>query len=334
MRAREGDFVETSDGLFFDVKGLLHPPGRIVGYIRYYPDNRGTRVLGKRRFSKVYELSQRRRLLKKKWPQYLYYDEVQGRELQGVPIRNVLQLHKPKQRLVALSRSGRRDALERNAVRLIEVLARESKLSPMSFGISGSLLVGLHRQDSDIDVIAYGMATAKRVQKAAFTLLEEDECFHRYIAHDLRRVYTRRTFRDAIGFKDFAMQERRKVFQGRFLEHEYFIRCVKAWREVTEQYGHVQYRPMGQCAISGQVSDDTESLVTPCRYLLSGVRVLRGAQSRRPREIISFRGRFTEQAHTGERVVARGRLEEAQSASAHYYRLVIGEDRTDILRTT
>ena len=316
------------------MKGLLHPPDRIVGYVRYYPDDRGTRVLGKRRFSKVYELAQRHRLLKNKWPQYLYYDEVQGRELQGVPIRNVLHLHKPEQRLMALSRSRRKDALEVSAVRLVEVIARESKLSPTSFGISGSLLVGLHRQDSDIDVIAYGMATAKRVQKAAFTLLEEDECFHRYGARHLRRVYTRRTLRDAIGFKDFAMQERRKVFQGRFLGHEYFIRCMKAWREVTERYGHVHYRPMGQCTISGQVSDDTESLVTPCRYLLNGVRVLRGAQSRRPREIISFRGRFTEQAHTGERVVARGRLEEAQSASAHYYRLVIGEDRTDILRTT
>jgi len=25
-RAREGGFVETIDGLFFDVKGLVHPP--------------------------------------------------------------------------------------------------------------------------------------------------------------------------------------------------------------------------------------------------------------------------------------------------------------------
>ena len=325
--------METSDGLFFDVKGLLHPPDRIVGYIRYYPDNRGTRVLAERRFSKVYELAKRRRLLKNKWPQYLYYDEVQGRELQGIPIPNVLHLHKPEQRLMTLSRSRRKDTLEMNAVRLVEVIARESKLPPTSFGISGSLLVGLHQQDSDIDVIAYGMATARRVQAAAFDLLEEDEYLHRYGASDLRRLYTRKALRNAIGFKDFATQERRKVFQGCFLRHEYFIRCVRDWREITERYGHVHYRPMGQCTISAQILDDTESLMTPCRYLLKGVRVLAGVQSRRPQEIVSFRGRFAEQTRVGEGVVARGRLEEARSAAAHYYRLVIGEGRTDILRT-
>jgi predicted nucleotidyltransferase len=220
-----------------------------------------------------------------------------------------------------------------NAVRLVEVIARKSKLPSTSLGISGSLLVELHRQDSDIDVMAYGMVTARRVQAAAFDLLEEDEYLHRYGTSDLRRLYTRRALRNAIGFKDFAIQERGKVFQGRFLRHEYFIRCVRDWREITERYGHMHYRPTGQCTISAQILDDSESLMTPCRYLLKDVRVLAGIESRPPREVVSFRGRFAEQARAGDKVVARGRLEEARSVAARYYRLVIGEGRTDILRT-
>jgi len=315
------------------VKGLLHPPDTIVAYLRYYPDNRGARLRSGRRYLKVYELSQRHRLLAHKWPQYLYYDEVQGRELQGVPRDEVLKLHKPEHRLTAILHSRHRDTLETGAASLIEVLARRSGLPLASFGISGSLLVGLHRRDSDIDVIAYGAEAARCVHRTLNALLEEDEYFHRYGEHDLRRLYARRGLQHAIGFKDFAMQESRKVLQGRFMDHDYFIRCVKGWREVTEVYGDAWYRPKGRSTISARVLDDAESLLTPCRYLLEHVRVLAGATSRTPREVVSFRGRFAEQVRGGERIVARGRLESVHSEESHHFRLVVGESRTDVLRT-
>ena len=41
--AREGDFIEVIGRAFFDVKGYTHPPNRIVAYIRYYPDPKGSR---------------------------------------------------------------------------------------------------------------------------------------------------------------------------------------------------------------------------------------------------------------------------------------------------
>ena len=35
--AVEGDFIETKDGIIFDVKGFLHPINRTIAYIRYVP---------------------------------------------------------------------------------------------------------------------------------------------------------------------------------------------------------------------------------------------------------------------------------------------------------
>jgi len=147
-------------------------------------------------------------------------------------------------------------------------------------------------------------------------------------------LYARRGLRQAISFRDFATQERRKVFQGRFMGRDYFVRCVKKWREVSERYGERRYRPIGECTISAQVLDDAESLLTPCTYSLKRVRVLAGITSCEPREIVSFRGRFAEQARKGESVLARGRLEAAQSRGSEHFRLVVGEGRTDVLRTT
>ena len=332
MRAREGDFVETSERLFFDVKGLLHPPGRIVAYLRYYPDKRGARSRGGIRYAKVYDLSRRLRLVGIRWPNYLYHDEAQGRELQGVPTKNVLKLHKPGQRLATLLQPGHRDTLEENAVELVRTLARDSRLSLARFGVSGSLLVGLHNRESDIDVIAYGTEAARRVQASLSALLAEDECFHMYRTLDLKRLYVRRGLQHALGFRDFALQESRKVFQGRFLRNDYFVRCVKDWREITERYGWAQYRPKGRCTMTACVVDDSESLLTPCRYLLERVRVLIGDRSCLPREVVSFRGRFVEQARNGERILARGRLESVRSRESLHHRLVVGENSTDVLR--
>jgi predicted nucleotidyltransferase len=333
MRAREGDFVQTSDGLLFDVKGLLHPPDRIVAYLRYYPDNRGTRSRDGVRYVKVYDLTKRHLLLERRWPRYLYYDEVQGRELQGVPKDRILRLYSPHQRLETLLGSKRKDALEVSATRLVEALAGESGLSLKHFGISGSLLVDLHREASDLDIIVYGVTAAKRVQEALASLLADNRTFHAYGPPDLRRLYLRRDLQEAINFTDFELQERRKAFQGRFLRHDYFIRCVKNWGEINERYGDTRFVPLEECTISAQISDEQESLLTPCRYLLTHVDVLGGDCAYGPSEVVSFRGRFAEQARQGEHVFARGRLEKARSEDSEYYRLVVGEGPRDVLRT-
>ena len=333
MRAREGDFVESSDGLFFDVKGLLHPPDRVVAYLRYYPDSRGTRSRDGVRYVKVYDLAKRRLLVEKRWPRYLYYDEMQGRELQGVPSDSVRALRLPRQRLVALLRSRRKDAIEASATRLVKVLSQESGLPLDCFGISGSLLVGLHRRDSDLDIIVYGATGARRVQRALLALVQVNRVFHAYGPRDLRHLYLRRDLREALTFRDFELQERRKLFQGRFLSREYFVRCVKNWKEITEHYGEARYAPMGECAVSAEVAGDDESLLTPCRYVLEHVEVLEGDPICVPREVVSFRGRFAEQASKGERVFARGRLERVRSEGSEYHRLVVGEGPRDVLRT-
>ncbi len=332
MKAREGDFVETTENLFFDVKGLIHPPDRIVAYLRYYPDERGTRLRDAVRYKKVYNLSEREQLLRRRWPEYLYYDEMQGRELQGVPAQRVRTLHTPQQHLSSLMRLKKRDALEESAAGLIEILAQKSRASLERFGISGSLLVGLHSAKSDIDIIAYGIDTAKSVQEALFALLEEDERFHRYELDDLKRLRVRRGLQTAMSFRDFVGQEKRKAFQGKFHAHEYFVRCVKDWPEIIEYYGGAQYRSKGLCTIFGRIIDDKESLLTPCTYSVGEVRVTSGVSTPKPIEVVSFRGRFAEQAKLGEQIIARGRLEVVTIEGMEYSRVIVGEGANDVLR--
>ena len=85
--------------------------------------------------------------------------------------------------------------------------------------------------------------------------------------------------------------------------------------------------------ISAEVADAKESLLTPSVYLLERVEVLAGNPSHSPREVVSFRGRFAEHALSGERILARGRLEAVQSEESVHFRLVVGEGPKDVFRT-
>ena len=78
IRAREGDFIETVDNLIFDVKGLVHPPSRVVAYVRYIQNITGERKRRKIAYKKIYSLNEREKLLEKKYPQYLFYDPIFG----------------------------------------------------------------------------------------------------------------------------------------------------------------------------------------------------------------------------------------------------------------
>ena len=72
----EGDFIESTDSLIFDVKGLLHPPDRVVAYVRYVPHLHGERLREGQRYRKLYDLDERQSFLNKCFRDYLYFDPV------------------------------------------------------------------------------------------------------------------------------------------------------------------------------------------------------------------------------------------------------------------
>ena len=329
-RAREGDFVETSEHLIFDVKGLIHPPDRIISFLRYVPASEGDRERNGVHYRKIYDLERRWDYLRKHYPEYVHFDDFLGRELQSVPLNKLSVHHEPKKKLKALLKNGVRDQVERDAVELAEYLAGKARISTDDFGISGSLLVGLQRPDSDIDPVVYGSTSARRVYETLRSLLSSGGDFKRYDMNGLGRLFRSRSMESAVKFDAFCIQEQRKVLQGKYRDRDYFIRCIRDWDEVVERYGDCRCRGVGRVKVSAVVSDDEESILTPCVYSIDDVRILEGSGAA-PDRIISFRGRFCEQARKGEKLIASGTLEEVTSKSDRYHQLVAGESPSDFI---
>ena len=121
--------------------------------------------------------------------------------------------------------------------------------------------------------------------------------------------------------------ERQKVLQGVFEKHHVFIRLVKRRQDIAECFGQIRSEKSESREIQCMVIDDRESIFTPCVYKVES--------SNHPelRQIISFRGRFTEHVSKGDSVYAKGRLEYVVDTSTdeRYQQLILGEGSTDYM---
>jgi hypothetical protein len=330
---REGDFIETSDGNIFDVKGYVHPVGKVIAFIRYTPNQRGERKKSKALYQKVYPLQERYELLKERFPQYLVHDLVFDEWLCEVSINVIRRHYKPSDRLRILRQKKRLTSLESAALRFAELLKRSATIGWNALGISGSLLVELHTATSDIDIIAYGTQNCYKVHNSLKALAcDRNSRVKSYDIEELWRLFGFRSKDTRVSFEDFIRTESRKVLQGRYEEHDYFIRCVKDWGEISERYGDVHYSNVGYVRIRATIVDDSEAIFTPCKYRVENVNVLDGKIFKPISEIASFRGRFCEQAKQDEVVVAQGKLERVRSEkSEEYFRLLLGNMPSDFM---
>ncbi|MGD8507144.1 MAG: hypothetical protein PVF15_10860 [Candidatus Bathyarchaeota archaeon] len=332
VKAREGDIIETADGVFFDVKGLVHPPRRLVAFIRYVPDPMGDRKKENITYRKVYPLQERYELLREHFPQYLMFDPVFDEQLCEVPIEAVKRHFKPVEGLTCLRCRDKLDKVETDALEFTKLLNRESAVSWSKLGISGSLLIGLYTIDSDVDPVIYGSENCSKAYETLRSLMQrKDSLVKPYTQEGLKRLFDFRSKDTAMSFEDFLRTESRKVLQGMFKRRDFFVRCVKDWDEIGKRYGVIQYESVGHAKIKATVTDDSEMIFTPCCYRIAGVNILEGVHVEPIEEIASFRGRFCEQAKSGETVVAHGKVEKVKTDEQVFYRLLLGNRTSDFM---
>jgi predicted nucleotidyltransferase len=334
MRAREGDLIKTKSNVVFDVKGLVHPLFKIIAFPRFIPSPQGTRQGRDSTYAKVYSLGDRFKYLQENHPDLIVFDPVFGETLCEVPVTEVAEHYQPTEKLALLRTSKHLSPLESKAVRLAETLKKEADIPWSSIGISGSIMAGLTTEKSDIDPLVYGVENCRKAYAALQKLLKDEHSgFKPYTRAELQELFDFRSKDTQMSFEDFILVESRKAFQGKFMGTDYFIRFVKDWSEISEQYGDVCFKNSGYAKITAKIADSTDSLFTPCTYKLDSVKVVEGPKLQPIIEIVSFRGRFCEQAENGEAVEAQGKVELVTNKKngGEYYRLILGNKPSDYM---
>lgn len=322
----EGYFLITSDGLVFEVKGLVHPKDRIIAYLRYVPEfNQDESSL---HYQKLYNLGDRNEYLKSQFPEYLWSSNVHRRIMQSVPRRKIVSILRPVECLARMKDSPRGlSKLQKATVVLAERLVHITGIAWSDIGITGSQLLGIETEKSDIDLVVYGSVACRKFYDGISENYDRVLGIRRY-SGELLNTHVLFRWNELTQYHDILGRiETKKFLQGLFDEYEFFVRLVRRPEEVDEFYGRMLYEEIGCCEIRCTIKDDHDSIFTPCVY------VVESSYYPSLRKLVSFRGRFTEQVSAGMTVRGKGRLEKVTDTTTgnSFHQLVMGEDPTDYL---
>ena len=331
---REGDYLESADGLVFAVKGLVHPPNYIIAFPKYFPTRGGTRKAGLKRYAKISSLGGFYSFLRSTHPEYLRYDPAFNDFLSEVPYAKVVRYFSPTRNLDKLLERevSSLDDVEKDVVNFVQLLKAKSGITRRSIGMSGSVMVGLHTKRSDLDLVIYGVKACRSVYDTLSKLTHEGSGpVKPYSKVDLVKLYRSRALDTPIPLQRFLSVEGRKVLQGKYGDRDYFIRLVKEPAEAGEAYGDSKYSALGFVTLKAEVVDADDSIFTPCLYRVGKVSLMNRVHGNEVKEIVSFRGRFCEQAKNFEKVLVRGKLERVTSRGGEYCRVVVGSRPGDYM---
>lgn len=290
MKARLRDFIETRDNWIFSVVDYHHEDG-VHCLLRYVASQEGERVRNGVRYKKMgfdeaYDFIRQRR------PDYI-------KGVMVVPDGDVCRHYEPHRGLMDILDS---DARVRKMVKALNGVPMED------MGITGSRLVGLGAETSDVDFIVYGDSWFKArdlLQKAIAAGLVDaiDET-------GWMKIYAKR--KPELSFDEFYMHERRKgnrcLLDGALTD----LLFVRSWDQIGPKVPIG--RNLGMKTITAKVTGARFAFDSPAIYEVEHPEVSR---------VLSFTHTYAGQALAGETIEARGRLEETPEGK----NLVIGTSR-------
>lgn len=337
IKGIEGDYIETKkDNLFFDVKGLHHPTDRKICFLRFYPHPRGDRIKNNIQFKKVYNIDDRYSILREEFPKYLFYSKEQDLELQGVKNDEIKYIYTPRHFFKVLKEKKKLNNIEKKSRELCDFFIIKGEISENSIGISGSTMIGLNKDNSDIDIIIYGTKSSLKFQERLKKILNESKNCRTYTSEEFRTHYNWRVGGSDISFEDFMISEKRKLHQGKFHGIDFFIRYIKSPEDWNGNFYDYRYKNYGRLKIEAKITDSKDSIFTPCSYKIKCLKILDGQlisnkiDVKDIYEINSFRGRFCEHAKEGETVLVEGKLEKVNfQDKEEYFRILLTDQIND-----
>lgn len=329
---RDRDYLKTVEGYFFCTVGSTHPEDRAIAYLKYVPDPSGKWGRGNKRFRRAlryYTMPDLLETLKflENHPEYLYYSSVMGIRMSAVPLNRVSAHFKPEEKLSKLIRMGEPDDLQRKVIDLVNMISDESGVPLEFFGVTGSILLDIHQNFSDMDIIIYGRKNSESVKETLKQIYnDQDFPIQRFDDEMIREWCLSKARMYPLTYEEAAKIFKKRWNRGLFRGTTFSVHPVKLEEENNEKYGDRIFKPEGMVKIEAVVSDASEADLLPSIYEVEHIKVFDGPKVKDILEVASYEGLYGGIAEKGERIIAYGKLEEVTDRrfGRRYHRVLVG----------
>ncbi|MEM2935746.1 MAG: hypothetical protein QW231_01040 [Candidatus Bathyarchaeia archaeon] len=321
---RDRDFLRTKEGFFFCVVGPVHPPDRVISYVKYVPADLGKWGKGRERFRRILEsytipsLLETFNMLTKDYPHYLFYSEVFKITMSAVPLEYIAEHYKPEEKLAHLLQAPRLDLLQRRLVEFASFLSKKGGV-PLDFlGVTGSILLDIHRPEfSDLDLTVYGLENSLAIRKVLTEAYSQRDSTVQRLRNDALKTWCKhKAQRYPLTFNEALRIYERKWNIGVFRGTPFSVHPVKLEHKVKERYGDRIYKPLGQVTLRALVHENADCLFLPAVYGVRDAEIMEGPKVKDIREVVSYEGLYDNLA----------RLERVTEVTTgqEYYRVLVG----------
>ncbi len=330
---RDRDFLQTREDFFFCVVGPVHPPDRVISYVKYIPSESGLWGDKEKRFSRILpkytipNLLETFKYIEQNFPNYLFHSAVDDVTMTAVPHESIKKHFEPEIKLSMLRQTSQLDSLQEKLIRFTRFLEEISGVPESQFGVTGSLLIDIHQPKfSDLDIIVYGKKNSWMLKKALAENRNSTIPMKRLEGKQLEDWCIKKSQDYPLTIKEALEIYKRKWNLGFFEQRWVSIHPVKLDTEVKEKYGEKSYIPFGQVTIEAVVRGNVDSLFLPAIYQIEQVKFLDGQQICDVTEVVSYEGLYDSLAEDGEKIQAKGKLEKINETgtSLQKYRVLVG----------
>lgn len=330
MKVNTRFYLKTRDDLFFAANSYHHPKTHYIAFLRYVPCDDGDRILDGVRYKKV-NSKKAYDYLKKHHPDYLFEWNISNKKMMGVLKEDVIEIYNPIRGLEKIRNNKNKSALYEKICLLSDIFHDYAGISYNNMGVTGSSLIGLENETSDIDFIVFGLEEHRRAIEFYSRVKKDKSICLDAIGDDYWEfVYNKRIKDESMSLNEFKWYESRKNNRG-VIKNTLFDILLNRKDDEIDSNENVHINQLEKIKIKCDICDDSLSYDNPATYKINNVDFLEG-MPRNIESILSFTHTYTGIVKNNERVIASGVCEEYtyKGSDKKRYKLIIGTTRESI----
>ncbi len=247
-------------------------------------------------------------VFRKNFPDYVYHCPFRNKELISASLNNIKTVYVPRQCMPALQKVKKPDELQATMLELLCMISKQSEVSLEDFGVHGSIALGMHSPESDMDFVVYGSENFRKVEQAIAELVNIGK----------------------LSYTAGNRLEAARHFVGRFKGKIWMYNATRQLKEIVNEYGMYRFTPIAPLKFQCIVTDDKETMFRPATYEISDYRPADSASElpfdHSPDRVVSNIGCYRNIARAGSMIKVAGQLErvEPTAEGKMYYQVVVG----------